>query len=818
MESKMVSKTSREDKSPARPVLKCHKCGRTSNLANTCTKKAKINEVQVIEEVQFTEEKEESDLDSEISEDTQVEDYSIENITAFFEVKEVHTHMTQYIEDCHNLINIQDAKMCKTKPARGKGYPDGASFITSILMNDIEAKVNLDTGEFYTCVVKDYLEAILPGCKSHLLPIGGVQFSSASNNMYPLGILDTNMVFSHPAGSVRMKTEILVMDNCKSQHIILGNDHWNIYGIDINKHKDRYFTIGEKKRQKFAFSNMQKKISVISSVKDSYKEEFVADQLDGAQINSSLSPKTRHDVIDVLYTYRNAFASDNEPLGTIKWHGVDITLNIDRQYPPVLRQPDYPASPRAREALEKHIKELIQLGVLRKVGHNEEVEVTKPVIIAWHNDKSKKVGDFRALNTYTAPDSYPIPRIQETLTQLYKSKYITSMDTLKGFHKNILKRKTGKLLRSITHCGIYEYLGMPFGIKYALSHYQRMMNAIFPTELSEGWLIIFIDGIIICSDSWSLHLESLARVLDKHTGVNMNILLKKCDFGFEEIKALGHIVSALSLGINKNKVAAVLLQAIPQNKKEMMSFIGFSSYYRQYLKDYASLAKSVYRICYQQTVFEMTQERIEAYKKIRKALTEAPLILMPYWNIPFKLYLDACGEGLGAALHQVQIIDEKPTEGPVCYISRQIKPNKARYGVSQMECLCLVWALERLHYYLDGSAFEVITDFNSVKSPLNMKTPKRHMLRWPIAIQEYRGNMTIVHKAGNIHKNADGLSRWELANTPVNPAYVPLKAEPQITITGINITNIWTEFLEEVRESYYQDKNCHISTFLLDKD
>ncbi|MBW0531466.1 hypothetical protein O181_071181, partial [Austropuccinia psidii MF-1] len=102
------------------------------------------------------------------------------------------------------------------------------------------------------------------------------------------------------------------------------------------------------------------------------------------------------------------------------------------------------------------------------------------------------------------------------------------------------------------------------------------------------------------------------------------------------------------------------------------------------------------------------------------------------------------------------MIDEKPTEGPVCYISRQIKPTEARYGASQVECLCLVWALEKLHYYLDGSNFEVITDCNSVKSLLNMKTPNRHMLRWQMAIQEYGGNMTIVHKAGKIHKNSNG--------------------------------------------------------------
>ncbi|MBW0554029.1 hypothetical protein O181_093744 [Austropuccinia psidii MF-1] len=92
MESKIIAKIPRDERRTEKPFLKGHKCGSTSHLANTCTKKTKINEVQVIEEVQCTEEKEESVLDSEVSEDTPVEDYTIENITAFFEVTEVHTH------------------------------------------------------------------------------------------------------------------------------------------------------------------------------------------------------------------------------------------------------------------------------------------------------------------------------------------------------------------------------------------------------------------------------------------------------------------------------------------------------------------------------------------------------------------------------------------------------------------------------------------------------------------------------------------------------------------------------------------------------
>ncbi|MBW0590282.1 hypothetical protein O181_129997 [Austropuccinia psidii MF-1] len=159
-------------------------------------------------------------------------------------------------------------------------------------------------------------------------------------------------------------------------------------------------------------------------------------------------------------------------------------LNIERPYPPHLRRPAYPESPKSREAMETHIKELLDLGVIRKVGHNEEVEITTPVKVAWHNGKSRRVGHFKALNTYNVPDRYPIPKIQIALTQISQAVYITTMDALKGFHQNVSTPRAGKYLRIIVHFGVYEYSRMPFGIKNAPSHFQRMMNEIFPEERS----------------------------------------------------------------------------------------------------------------------------------------------------------------------------------------------------------------------------------------------------------------------------------------------------------------------------------------------
>ncbi|MBW0496996.1 hypothetical protein O181_036711 [Austropuccinia psidii MF-1] len=169
----------------------------------------------------------------------------------------------------------------------------------------------------------------------------------------------------------------------------------------------------------------------------------------------------------------------------------------------------------------------MDLGVLRKVGHNEQVEVTTTAIITWNNGKLRLVGDLRALNTYTTPDRYPMPRIHETLTQFSKAKLIKAMYSLRDLQENVLTDSSRQLLRIIVHGGIYEYLRMPFGIKNTPSYYKRMMNTILPEELSEGWLIIYIDDIIVCLETWEDHLKRLERVLQKIARVSMKTSLKR---------------------------------------------------------------------------------------------------------------------------------------------------------------------------------------------------------------------------------------------------------------------------------------------------
>ncbi|MBW0467941.1 hypothetical protein O181_007656 [Austropuccinia psidii MF-1] len=124
-----------------------------------------------------------------------------------------------------------------------------------------------------------------------------------------------------------------------------------------------------------------------------------------------------------------------------------------------------------------------------KIGHNKMVEITTPFLIIWNDGIYRLCVDFRALNNYTKSDTYPLPRIPHALDKLANAKYITKMHCMEGFHHNGVKPNSMKLLRIIFHMGIYEYTRIPFGIKNAPAHFQRMMETIFQEEILEGFIV-----------------------------------------------------------------------------------------------------------------------------------------------------------------------------------------------------------------------------------------------------------------------------------------------------------------------------------------
>ncbi|MBW0472785.1 hypothetical protein O181_012500 [Austropuccinia psidii MF-1] len=353
--------------------------------------------------------------------------------------------------------------------------------------------------------------------------------------MTSIGTIIKEIIIPHRKGNVRLTPEFVVLEDAHIQGFLFGTDYQRMYGIDIYNSKNRNITMG---------SNKEKQLSL------------------------NIYQMSTHDPLEeLLNEFREGQFSTRltKPLGKIRGHDIQLYLEVERPYAPILRRHPYPASLETRKEIEKHINEPIDMDVIRKIGHNEMVEITTTVLITWHDGKSRLYEDFRALNNYTKADRHPIPRIPHTLDKLVKAKYITKMDCMKGFHQTGVKPNSMKLLRIICHMGVYKYTRMPFGIKNAPAHFLRMMDTIFQEQILECRISVYIDDIIIYSETWEDHVQYIDRVI--------------------KLLALGHEASGLSLVLDQNKVAAVLQKPAPKNIKYMQSIVAFSSYYRNHIKN-----------------------------------------------------------------------------------------------------------------------------------------------------------------------------------------------------------------------------------------
>ncbi|MBW0505783.1 hypothetical protein O181_045498 [Austropuccinia psidii MF-1] len=163
--------------------------------------------------------------------------------------------------------------------------------------------------------------------------------------------------------------------------------------IYIYNSKKACITIGTSKEKKFLIDIYQ------ISAQDPLEE--LLNKFRKGKFSTTLTSKKKLSLLKVLRKNRPAFSIGEEPLGKIRGDDIELYLDVERPYPPMLRRPPYQASLETRKGIEKHINELLDMDVIRKIGHNEIVEIATPVLITWHDGKSRLCGDFRALNNYT---------------------------------------------------------------------------------------------------------------------------------------------------------------------------------------------------------------------------------------------------------------------------------------------------------------------------------------------------------------------------------------------------------------------------------
>jgi hypothetical protein len=310
--------------------------------------------------------------------------------------------------------------------------------------------------------------------------------------------------------------------------------------------------------------------------------------------------------------------------------------------------------------------------------------------------------DYRSLNKITIQDSYPLPRIDDLLDRLQGAKYFSSLDLLSGYHQVKLRAEDVPKTAFRTPLGLYEFLVLPFGLTNAPATFQRLMNSIFSDFIREGFVVVYLDDVLIFSKTEEEHMEHLRRVFARLREHNLYAKLKKCDFLKEELCYLGHIVGKFGLRADPAKVQTVKDWPVPTNMHELRQFLGLANYFRKFIRGYSLLAAPLTSLTGARTPWVWGEEQQAAFQALKDKLISAPILALPDFSKPFKVVCDACDFGIGAVLMQ----DDKV----VAYYSKKLLPAERNYHATERELLAVVAALKEWRCYLLGKPFQVITD------------------------------------------------------------------------------------------------------------
>ena len=475
----------------------------------------------------------------------------------------------------------------------------------------------------------------------------------------------------------------------------------------------------------------------------------------------------RREAERIFREYADVFSRKGEELGCTTT--VHHRIHTEDDIPVNQRYRRIP--PNQFEEVKEHLQVLLERGVIRP----SQSDYASPIVLVRKKSGALRLCvDYRRLNAKTRKDAYPLPRIDESLDALGRAQYFSAIDLASAYNQVEVHPDDRHKTAFTTPMGLYEYNRMPFGLCNAPGTFQRLMQMIFREELLQI-LLVYLDDIIVYSDTIADHLKRLERVFQKLREHGLKIEAEKCQFFQSRVKYLGHVVSAEGVATDPAKTEAVSQWPTPRTLKDLRSFLGFASYYRRFVPGFAQTAVPLHKLVAE--ISEkgknkrgtITSERWEgecrkAFDDLRKALTSAPVLAYPDYTKPFIVETDASDKGLGAVLSQKQ--DGKLRV--IAYASRGLRGaerNMKNYSSMKLELLALKWAVaEKFREYLLGSEFVVYTDNNPLTYLQSKSKLKAVEQRWAAELASF--NFKIEYRAGKHNTNADALSRvsWEAAH------------------------------------------------------
>ena len=476
------------------------------------------------------------------------------------------------------------------------------------------------------------------------------------------------------------------------------------------------------------------------------------------------------DIVDrlktILLKWKCVFSQNSQDLGRTDL--VTHTIKLTDDTPVKQRHRRIP--PAMFKEVKQHLADMVKSGVIRESCS----PWNSPLVFARKQDNSLRLCiDLREVNKRTIKDAYYLPRIDETLDSLAGSSFFSCLDLQMGFwqieieeaHKSITAFSAAPL-------GFYECQRMPFGATNGPAVFQRLIEKCIG-NLQPQECLAFMDDLVVHSSTAENNLVNLEHVFERLHKAGLKLKPSKCHFLKTRVKFLGHIISGNGVEVDPSKTDALTTWPIPKNVKQLQRFLGFTGFYRRFVKDYSKLAAPLHQLLKGDTAGKRKKKKKspqnhkpktstwkwgppqqEAFNKLIQILTSAPVLAYADFSLPFILHTDASGRGLGAVLYQ----NQNGLDRVIAYASRSLSDSEKNYPAHKLEFLALKWAVcDKFHDYLYGTKFHVKTDNNPLTYIQTTARLDATGHRWLAALSSY--DFTISYKPGKRNVDADSLSR-----------------------------------------------------------
>lgn len=416
-----------------------------------------------------------------------------------------------------------------------------------------------------------------------------------------------------------------------------------------------------------------------------------------------------------------------------------------------IKQKSFFMTPEEKKRIREEIQEMIKKDIIEE---SYSPWASPCFYIDKKGGKKRLVHDFRKLNKVTKKDSFPLPRIDELLGSFLGKKWYSGLDLVSGYWNVEVEEKDREKLAFITPEGLYQFKRMPFGPCNAPSVFQRMMQKALG-NLTYTKALVYIDDIIIYSDTFEQHLKDIEEVLECLRRANVKLGMEKCQFCIDKIDFLGFVVGKDGIETQGEKVKKIRNYPRPYDITQLRGFLGLAGYYRKFIPRFSDIAKPLSELLKKNQEYTWGKEQEKSFNRIKEKLTNAPVLAYPDYEKTFVITTDASKIAIAAVLEQE---DNKGNLHPIEYYHKTLSEQQQKWHSNDWEYYAIVAAVKKFRHYFGNRKILIRTDSKSAKWWFEQPADDiARRNRWKIFMQQF--DFEIEYIKGTQNKVADNLSR-----------------------------------------------------------